>query len=229
MRVLVIDVGGTHVKLMHTGSTETAQVRLGRRVHAPAGGRRRQGAHRRLDLRRRHHRHPQPCHSRRASTRSPGTSARAGSASTGRRRFGVPVKHHERRRHAGARQRRGRPHAVSRPRLRARHRAGRRGRRSSPWNWRTCRSRIRPSKTCSGQRGLAALGDEAWRPPCSRARNCCAPPWRPNTWCSAAATSRLFDGAAGRHSPRPQRQGVRRRLPRVGPARAGRATRRSPG
>ena len=52
MRVLVVDIGGTNVKILATGQKDTAQVPVRPQADAEEDGRRRQGAGRGLEVRR---------------------------------------------------------------------------------------------------------------------------------------------------------------------------------
>ncbi len=161
MQILVVDIGGTHVKLMHSGSPEARKFDSGdgftpQQVVAGV-----KAAHRRLDLRRRHHRHSEPGASRRGDRGALEPRHGLGGLRLGRgpRRAGQD---HQRRGHAGARQRRRRAHAVSRPRLGPRHRARGRGHLVSlelahlPFA-------TRPSRICWASAASTALGEEAWR------------------------------------------------------------------
>ena len=126
MKVLVIDVGGTHVKLLASGEHGTAQVQLGRWVHAGAAGRRRapdrgrdgRSTRRRIGI-------SQPGAARRRDGRAVEPRPRLGGLRL-RRRAGRAGPHHQRRGHAGPRQLRRRPHAVPGTGLRPRHGAHRR-------------------------------------------------------------------------------------------------------
>ena len=90
MNVLVIDIGGTSVKILATGQTEPRKFPSGPNDDAPADGGRSQGAGRGLEVRRGLDRLPRA--GRRRPHRSPNriTSPRAGSGSTSRRRSGAP-------------------------------------------------------------------------------------------------------------------------------------------
>ena len=50
MNVLVVDVGGTHVKLLATGQKRTAEVRFGTDPDRRTDGRRSQGARQGLEV-----------------------------------------------------------------------------------------------------------------------------------------------------------------------------------
>ena len=171
MKILVIDVGGTNVKVSLGGAEGAAQDPLGRghdrRAH---GGRGEEG-------------------DRADGSTTPSPSAIRGPVVNGRPAPGArepgrglgPLRLPEglrqagargqRRRHAGARQLPGRAHAVPRPRHRPR--LGPRGQRSrsSPWSSPTC-----PTATSEayedyvGLRGLKRLGKKKWRKHVARGR-----------------------------------------------------------
>ena len=102
--------------------------------------------------------------------------------------FGKPVRVDQRRRHAGARQLRGRAHAVPGPRHRPRLGARGRRRRWRRWSWRTCPTATGgPTRTTWALRGYKRLGRKKWRGTSRRSWPCSSTGCRPTTWCWAAA------------------------------------------
>ena len=115
VKILVVDVGGNNVKLLATGHTVPAKVPSGPDLTPDAHGGRDQEDDPRLEVGRRHHRLPRLGEGRPSRPRAQEPRRGLGALQLpARLRQARP--HHQRRRDAGARQLRGRAHALPRPR-----------------------------------------------------------------------------------------------------------------
>ena len=177
-RILVVDVGGSSVKVLATHVREARSAASGpeltpRRMVAVAKRLARDWRYDVVSLG-----FPGPVfHGGRCA--SPRTSAPAGSASTsaGVRQAGA---HRQRRGDAGARQLRGRSHALPRPRHGPRLGARSSTASSSRWSSRTCRTRTgaasRTTSACGGYGGLVGnAGTTAVRAVVARCGRRCRP------------------------------------------------------
>ena len=218
MRVLAIDVGGTHVKILATGQKEKRDDASGPTHDARGNGHGGEEARRGLGLRCRLHRlsRARCCTTSRCSSRT--TSAAGWVGFDYRKRVRQAGAHPQRRRHAGARQLRGRTHAVPRPRHRPRVGAGHRRHASSRWSSRTCRTRrARPSRTTSACAASSASarrsGAKRWSRSSTRLRAAMQA-----GLCRARRRQRRRSSASCRSArrARQQRQRLPRRLPHVG-------------
>jgi hypothetical protein len=185
MRVLVVDVGGTHVKLMHSGSPEARRFDSGdgftpQQVVAGVKAHTADWKYDAITIG-----IPSPV-VRGAVSEEPWNLGKGWVGFDWAAALGVPV----RILNDAAMQALGSDEGgrmLFSASVRARHRAGRR------WAGRGARARAL-SVQGSDVRGRArpawpgALGEERGERPCSKARSCCAPRSPPNTSCSAAAT-----------------------------------------
>ncbi len=90
----------------------------------------------------------------------------------------------------------------------------------------TCRIKDQTFEDLLGQRGLMALGEEKWRAVVLEGAELLRAAMAAEYVVLGGGNVRLFDELPDGISPRPQRQGVRRRLPRVGSAPSPRQTAR---
>ena len=189
MNVLVVDVGGTNVKILATGADRAAQIPVGPDADRGQDGGGRPKIGERLEVRRRRDRLPGPGRARPTGRRAAQPRARDGSGFDYRRHSGAG-QDHQRCGDAGARQLQGREAAVPRPRHRSRHDAHRRWHRRADGARPPSVQEAPPTRTTSGcavsngsaRRNGGDTSPMSWPSCVSRSS--------PKTSCSAAATSR---------------------------------------